>query len=164
MTEKELRELLSFCLGQWDAKGARSLIQMAALEGMPIKDMTDLHYPMMMLLALPSADKGGRPKDPEAEFRKMRERMACAVKVALTGDSFAAVWGQYGRGARPAKLDAEPWRCSAFLQDYLDMEPDRAAGLLRQFNLTLEDLRALYDKDAKKPAEVFMADGGNKGQ
>lgn len=115
-TESEIRKMLGHALETKDLAGAKTIIQFAVLDEVPIHKMTDLHFSLMLLLASPDKETRGRPKKPSAEFRNWYLNHACKIKSDIDGCSFSSTWEEHCSETRPKKTTDELWRCAGILQ------------------------------------------------
>ena len=143
ITEKEARAILEYALETRDPAAAQTAIRLSVWDGVPIEKMADLHFSLMLLLAMPEPEKRGRPKDPDAENYTWYLNMACKIKAELDGQSFSKTWSAYCDRARPRALDYELWRCAGILRLLKKRKFSRAIAALNTFQLADTDLEPL---------------------
>lgn len=143
LTEHELRKYLEHAIAEKDSTGAKELIRLAIWHRVPMSEMTDLHFSLMLLLASPDKETRGRPKKPSAEFRNWYLNHACKIKSDIDGRSFSSTWEEHCSETRPKKTTDELWRCAGILQLMLSHEDRDAKFAVSTFKLSKSDL-ALY--------------------
>tara|TARA_Y100001956_G_C4055033_1_gene156795 strand:+ start:242 stop:694 length:453 start_codon:yes stop_codon:yes gene_type:complete len=145
ITETKIRKYLEDAMEYKDPGYAALAIRVAMLNGIEIHKMTDLHYGLMLLLAMPEQEKRGRPKDPQAKLKTWFLNMACKLKAEINGASFSKTWAAYcDHRTRPKATDNEIWRCAGILLQMMKEGDKRAIVAVRAFELTEADLAA-YD-------------------
>ena len=143
ITEKEIRANLELALKHKDADFARLGIQVAMINNIEIHKMTDLHFPLMLLLAAPKQETRGRPKDKNSKMQNWFFNMACMAKSEITGESFSYTWAAHCDRTRPKAIGDEIWRSAGILLQMMQEGDARALRAARMFELTESDLEPL---------------------
>jgi len=145
VTEKEIRSMLEYALADKDADAARTAIQAAILGGVELHKMTDLHFRLMLTLAMPEPESRGRPKDPTAAQFTWLLNMACKIKSEITGNSFSKTWAEYcDFQTRPRITTDEIWRCAGILLYLVKDKHPKALRALSIFELCESDISPFY--------------------
>lgn len=142
LTASEIREVLEYAIAKRDPEAARTAIRIGVWDKAEVYKMADLHFELMLLLAMPEPEKRGRPKDPEAEYYTWYLNMACKLKADIEGGSFSKTWTAYCERTRPKAVDYELWRCAGILEHLSGKGWRRAIAAVSRFELSKADLEA----------------------
>lgn len=145
-TANEIRAILEYALENRDPQAARTAIRIGIQENIEVHKMDDLHFGLMLLLAMPEPEKRGRPNDPEAEFYTWYLNMACKLKAEINEKSFSKTWAEYcDHRTRPKASVDELWRCAGILSHMVGREDKKAILAKHTFELTEADLESYKD-------------------
>src|SRR5690554_1759358 len=142
ITPAMLRTLLEYAIRERDVEAARTAIAVGMADDSDLHTMTDLHFPLMLLLAAPEPETRGRPRDPETESYTWYLNMACKIRADKDGASFTKTWAAYCERTRPKAVDYDLWRCAGILELLARREWKHAIAAINKFELTAEDLEA----------------------
>lgn len=143
---KHLREWLEAALENGDKEGAKEWLLLALRYDAPIEEMTDLHFRLMYLLAMPGKERRGRPANHRTYVRDRMLRFACLAKAELMGWSFSKTWTEHMERGRPAKPDIETWRAAGTVRDLARAGQKEAVFAAKAFEITELELTRLAEK------------------
>ena len=146
MDSDTLRKILKLAMAEDDGDAVKEITQNAILAGWPIKELTDLHYNIIVFLITPNRKRLGRKKDPRTDRVNRLMNLACSVKSKITKKSFSYTWEEYADNkTRPKILEKDDIHlCAGILQFNLkyNLAPE-IGNVLHQFKLTEDDLNSL---------------------
>ncbi|MGX1199615.1 hypothetical protein [Marinobacter sp. MBR-105] len=143
ITEKEVRAILEYAIEQKNPDAARTAIRLGVWGKAGVYKMDDLHFPLLLLLAMPEGEKRGRPKDPDGDLKLWFLNIACKVKAEIEGESFSKTWATYCDRTRPKMVEDELWRCAGNLMIFVNKGYKDAVNAARIFELSADDLKPL---------------------
>jgi hypothetical protein len=149
-TEREIRRALARAIQKQDQEAARTTISYCMEEDLPLENMTDLHYSLMLLLAAPKNETRGRKKKTAQENDIWHLNMACKIRARIDEKTFSHTWGKHCNKTRPTQTTDDVVTCASILQVLIELRSKSAKAAAKNFNLRNEDLDALLLPNAVK--------------